>query len=297
MPLPPKVHKKGKSLYYVHKNKWTRLCPADAPDYEIHGALWRLLRRGADTLGKVIDDYEAVRMKRLKPSTQKDYGHIIHGRLRPHFGHMHPDDLTSQDVAAYLEMREREGAGVRANREIAVLSSIYNHGMRIRACAVNPCYGVRRNTEESRTYYINDESLRLALRSANPGLRHLIWAAYLTGFRQKDLRELTRDNVTPEGLKVMQSKDGKHEIRLWSESLRRLVRRALKRSTCNYVFTNERGKKYTYAAVQSAMTRLKDSAGIDWHFHDIRAKADSDHRLGLGLMRRYSRARKLEAVK
>ena len=297
MPLPPKVHKKGKSLYYVHKNKWTRLCAADAPDYEIHGALWRLLRRGVDTLNKVFDDYLAVRVRRLKPSTQKDYLNIINSRLRPHFGHMHPDDLTSQDVAVYLEMREQEGRGVRANREVAVLSSVYNHGMRIRACAVNPCYGVKRNQEKPRTYAISDESLRLALRSANPGLRHLIWAAYLTGFRQRDLRSLTRENITPEGIKVIQSKDGKNEIRLWSESLRKLVRRALARSKCNYVFTNERGQKYTLEAVQSAMSRLKGKTGIDWRFHDVRAKADSDHKLGLGLMRRYNRARKLHAVK
>lgn len=297
MKYPPKVHPKGPSLYYVHKNKWHYLCPKDSPDYEIHGALWRLLRRGAETLDKVFDDYLTVRLKRRKPSTQKDYLNIINNRLRPHFGHMHPDDLTSQDVAVYLEMREQQGRGVRANREIAVLSSVYNHGMRIRACAVNPCYGVKRNEEKPRTYAISDESLRLALRSANPGLRHLIWAAYLTGFRQRDLRNLTRDNITPEGVKVIQSKDGKHEIRLWSESLRRLVRRALARSKCNYVFTNERGQKYTLAAIQSAMSRLKGKTGIDWHFHDLRAKADSDHKLGLGLMRRYNRARKLHAVK
>lgn len=295
--LPPKVHRKGKSLYYVHRNKWTRLCAADVEEHVLHGALWRLLRKGVDTLDKVMDDYIAAGVPKLSLSSQTDYVAIIDNKLRPFCGHMHPDDLTAQDVAAYLEKRERSGHGPRGNKEIAVLSSVYNHGMRIRACNLNPTYGVRRNNEKPRTYYITDESLRQALRHARPHLRHLLWAAYLTGFRQRDLRDLTRDNLTPDGIKVIQSKDGKHEIRLWSESLRKVVRRALDRSECQYVFTNERGQHYSLSAVQCAMRRMKAKTGIEWRFHDIRAKAESDHETGLGLMRRYARGRKLRAVK
>lgn len=273
------------------------MCSADAPPEIIHGELWKLMREGTDTVDLMITDYMVVRMCRLAPSTQKEYGTVIKTRLRHHFGSMNPDDLTSQDIAVYLEMREQEGHGACGNREVAVLSSVYNHGMRIRACRSNPCRGVRRNVEEPRTYYIDDDSLRLAMGGANPGLRHLIWVAYLTGFRQKDLRNLTKENVTVDGLKVIQSKDGKHEIRLWSESLRKVVRRALSRSRCNHVFTNERGQHFTKEAVTSAMGRLKKATGIDWRFHDLRAKAESDHKTGLGLMRRYARAKKLEAVK
>lgn len=301
--LPPCVHQKGPSLYFVKNNKWTRLCAADAPEHVLHGELWKLLRKGVDTLGAVMDSYKVRALPKLALSTQPDYENIIENVLRPFCGHMHPDDLTSQDIAAYLQMREDEGHGARGNKEMAVLSSIYTHGMRIRACVSNPCYGVRRNKEESRTYYIHDDELRLALRYASVGLRHLIWAAYLTGFRQRDLRNLTREDVMPEGLRVRQSKDGKHEIRTWTESLRKVVRRALTRSKCQYVFTNEYGQHWSLSGVQTAMRRMKAKckaeAGVTlgWRFHDIRAKADSDHETGLGLMRRYNRARKLRAVK
>jgi hypothetical protein len=47
------------------------------------------------------------------------------------------------------------------------------------------------------------------------------------------------------------------------------------------------------SAIQSAMRRLD----VSWTFHDLRAKADSDHETGLGLMCRYNRARRLRAVK
>lgn len=303
MKLPPKVHKKGPSLYYVHANKWTRLCAADAPEHVLHGELWKLLRKGADTLDAVMASYKVRALPKLALSTQPDYEKIIDNVLRSFCGHMHPDDLTSQDIAAYLEMRDEQGHAARGNKEVAVLSSVYNHGMRIRACVTNPCYGVRRNREKARTFYIEDQDFRPRLREAPPGFRHLLWAAYLTGFRQRDLRDVTRDDVLPAGLRVRQSKDGKHEIRTWSESLRKVVRRALERSKCQYVFTNEYGQHWSLSAVQSAMRRLK-AKGVPegekafvWRFHDLRAKADSDHETGLGLMRRYNRGRKLKAVK
>ncbi len=130
-----------------------------------------------------------------------------------------------------------------------------------------------------------------------PALRHLMWATYLTGFRQKDMRNLTRDNLTNEGIKIVQSKDGKYELREWTESLRKVVRRALQRSKNIYVFTNSYGRHWTVDAIQCAMRRMKQTTGIKWRFHDLRAKAESDHETWLGLMRRYTRVRKLRAVK
>jgi integrase len=126
-----------------------------------------------------------------------------------------------------------------------------------------------------------------------PGLRRREEAAYLTGFRRNDLRSIRRDQITVDGIKVWQFKDGKHEIRQWSDSLRRLVRKELERSNCDQVFTNRSGQGWSMSAIQSPM-RTRD---VSWTFHDLRAKADSDHETGVGLMRRYNRARKLRAVK
>jgi hypothetical protein len=291
--LPNNVYPKGPSLYYVRKNKWTRLCRIDAPEEELHRELWKILSKGAGTLSGVMDDFIANRLPKKAMATQRDYANIIKRQLRPTFGHMRPDDVTSQDIAVYLELRENKGHGPAGNREIACLSSVFNHGMRIRACNVNPCYGVRRNTEKPRTRAVSDKELRQALRSAHVSLRRLLWAAYLTGFRQKDLRSIRRDQITVDGIKVWQSKDGKHEIRQWTDSLRKLVRKELERSKSDWVFTNRSGKPWSMSAIQSAMRRLD----VSWTFHDLRAKADSDHETGLGLMRRYNRARRLRAVK
>jgi len=59
------------------------------------------------------------------------------------------------------------------------------------------------------------------------------------------------------------------------------------------VFTDTNGEPWGFWAVQSAMRRLD----VDWTFHDLRAKAESDHATGLGLLSRYKRARNLEPVR
>ncbi|MEM1145735.1 MAG: tyrosine-type recombinase/integrase, partial [Pseudomonadota bacterium] len=299
MSLPKNVYRKGNTLYYAKqvdgRRKFINLCPVGSPDAEIYRRITEILAAQIEqrTLGDVMDDYKRVGIPELAISSQADYSAIIENKLRPWVGQMHPDDVTTRDVAMYLELRKRQRQPDRGNKEIAVLGSVYRHGLRMGICNHQPTHGAGRNKVKPRTYYVSDESLRLALRHSDVSLRHILWAAYLTGFRQRDLRELTKDNLTPEGIKVVQSKDGKHEVRLWSESLRKVVRRALERSKCDHVFTNERGQKMSLSAIQCAMRRLKDRApSIDWRFHDIRAKAESDHRQGLGLMRRYQRATK-----
>ena len=291
------VHKKGPSLYYVRYGKWTWLCSADSTEEQIKGSIWKIQTAGSHNLETVIQDYIQHRLPRLASATQKNYRNIIKSRLIPLFGSMRPDDLTSQEVAMYLERRERQGHGPAGNKEIAVLSSVFNHGMRIGRAKTNPTYGVRRNTEHARTFYIEDGSLRLGLRNAPSGLRHLLWGGYLTGYRQKDLINIKKSDVTPAGLRVRQSKDGKFVLILWTDSLRKLVRKAMCRSKCQYVLTNQYGQKLTNTAIETAMRRMKAKTGVKWTFHDIRAKADSDHKTGLGLMRRYNRAQKFTAVK
>lgn len=65
------------------------------------------------------------------------------------------------------------------------------------------------------------------------------------------------------------------------------------RSKSDWVFTNRSGKPWSMSAIQSAIRRLD----VSWTFHALRATADADHETGLGLIRRYNRARRLRAVK
>lgn len=91
---------------------------------------------------------------------------------------------------------------------------------------------------------------------------------------------------------ISEGKRGKRLVIVWSPQLKRLVTRALIRSTCDFVFTNTRGKQWTESAINSLMQRMD----VDWTFHDVRAKAESDHKTGMGLLTRYKRARRVTPV-
>ena len=56
------------------------------------------------------------------------------------------------------------------------------------------------------------------------------------------------------------------------------------------VFTNSRGEKLTEWAAMSALQRVREKVGgAKFGFHDLRAKGESDHKTGMGLMALYKR--------
>ena len=118
--------------------------------------------------------------------------------------------------------------------------------------------------------------------------------AYLTGLRQGDLIRLTHLQIREDGIHVTESKRGRRIRVQWSAPLRVVVQRATARAgICPRLLTNSRGEPWTSSGFQTAFQRL----GVPWTFHDLRAKAESDHETGLGLLSRYQRARILTPVR
>jgi integrase len=157
----------------------------------------------------------------LKAATRVEYTRQIHNRLMHHFGHLILNTLDSSTVAHYLVMRRKGGAAKGGNRERATLSSAISWGMGLGYCDSNPCLGVRRNKETPSKVYVADDMLDDAVARAPPSLQNLLMVAYLTGLRQGDLRALQRSNITEQGIRLTQSKDGKDRLVEWSPELRR----------------------------------------------------------------------------
>jgi len=169
--------------------------------------------------------------------------------------------------------------------------------MRRGDCEYNPCRGVRRNKQKPRTRYVRDDEFLKVFEAASEPFQDFLAALYLTGFRQQDLRSLRRDQLTPNGIRIEESKTGKLRIVSWSESLRFFIMRACTRVDSSYVFTNSHGEQWREWAIQSVVRRLKAEIGHDWTLHDIRAKAESDHSEGLGLLPLYKRAIRVKPVR
>lgn len=293
MNLPPYVRLKHGRAYYVRKvagkNRWKPLCRAEDGEAAIRAAYEAALEEKPRTMADIMAGWLREGAARLKPRTQFEYQRAIEKKLEPTFGKMLPEAVKPTHVAQYLKRRD----GPKGNREVACLSTVFEWAMREGLAMENPCRGVRRNRETPRKRYVEDGEYGAGLDQTTPAFRRLMQAAFLTGLRQGDLRALRHDQIRDAGILLEESKRGKRIWVQWSDELRELVKEARAASKCDRVFANTRGQPWTSAAIQSARRRL----GAEFTFHDLRAKAESDHATGLGLMSRYKRAHKLTPVR
>jgi integrase len=97
------------------------------------------------------------------------------------------DDLSPADIRKYLDLRGQT-ATIRANREIALLSSVLN---RVREWGMmeqpNPCAGARKHREQGRDRYVSDDELRAVYSEADQAVRNVLDLAYQLGLRVSDL--------------------------------------------------------------------------------------------------------------
>jgi len=174
---------------------------------------------------------------------------------------------------------------VRANREIALFSHIFNfareHGI---TDAPNPCVGVRRNKESGRTVYVEDEAFARVWSVADDPMRDAMDLAYLTGQRPADTLKFAESHIRDGELWVEQGKRGKKlritvsgELAVVIERIRK--RKATCRSKCDALVVNEAGDRLLSDALRFRFDRARLAAGIDkdlFQFRDLRAKAGTD---------------------
>lgn len=218
-------------------------------------------------------------------------------QLRPMFNEAPIDSITPAAIAGYRDART---AKVRANREIALLSHVFNMarewGLTERE---NPCQGVRKNREIPRDYYANTAVWDAVYSMAEAELREAMDLGYLTGQRPADVIAMRSDDVEGNYFLVTQGKT-KQKLRILmrteagENSLGKLVREISERNAhhlSKYLLINRHGKRMTKGmlrlrwdrAREKAMTKANDlgdpmlAAKIrGFQFRDIRPKAASE---------------------
>ncbi len=130
------------------------------------------------TMKGIFDRYIRDIVSKKAARTQKDNLAEIK-QLRPMFDSAPIDSITPATIAGYRDART---AKVRANREIATLSHVFNiareWGLTTKE---NPCQGVRKNKETPRDYYANDVVWDAVYVKAAQELKDAMDLAYLTG--------------------------------------------------------------------------------------------------------------------
>lgn len=247
-------------------------------------------------MSAVFDRYARDVIPTKAPRTQRDNDACLKW-LRRVFDSAPIDAVTPQHIAQYRDTRGKT-APVRANREIALLSHVWNMAREWGYTAKeNPVKGVRKNKEKPRDFYADDQVWAAVYAVAGPDLRDAMDLNYLTGQRPADVLKMRQADIKDGALEVRQNKTGKVlRILLDDDGARTELGRVIDRIKGRKVFSlylvaTPEGRPLTAAmlrlrfdAARLAAAEAADAAGDDalaariraFQFRDIRPKAASD---------------------
>lgn len=294
--LPPRVYLKHGAFYYVDRaGKWHRL------GTDMAAAIAEGNRRnGAVDFGTMRWWYGAFldhcRGRVGKPKAQRgisqrtldDYAGAAE-HLLAFFGDMAPEAILPEDVAAYLDEGLEAGRPVRANREKAALSACFSWLVRNPESPVttNPCLGIRRNREESRDRYVEDDEYRAVWACASRSVRAMMDLVYRTLQRPDDVMRWSPANLAKrDGKRVIvtvQSKTNKRLEILVSPEIEAILASVgvdLERKVValRQPFVRRLdGKPYTYDGLCANLKHAIEKAGVaTFGFQDLKAKGATD---------------------
>lgn len=241
----------------------------------------------------IFDRYSTHIIPKKAPRTQSDnIKELVN--LRKVFDSAPIDSITPAMIAQYRDART---AKTRGNREIALLSHIFNTAREWGLTnKENPCLGVRKNKESPRDFYAGTAVWDAVYSHASDDLMDIMDLAYLTGQRPADVQSMGSANIDGIYFKVRQGKT-KKLLRIQMETsgvrnaLGQLIDRILAKSGPGYFFTTNRGTRISDrtlnlrwdTARQKAVQSATDSGRADlakqiaqFQFRDIRPKAASE---------------------
>ncbi len=275
---------KGGQVWYYYRTTTGGALPLGSDRAEALRKWADLEARGsvapADGWLEVSKAYKKDALPGKAPKTQHEY-ELQLAKLDEAFGKARLPQIQPQHIRQYLDRRSAKVAG---NREIALLSAVFNWAReRGITAAPNPCAGVRRNREERREVYVTDEEFRILWVTAPPELQDALDLARLTGQREQDILAWRRADIRDghlwvKPMKVSRSTGTRIGIEIIGE-LSQIITRILGRqrtATGLYLVQTNAGQRMTYAMLRNRFDDARTASGQTWQFRDLRPKAATD---------------------
>lgn len=318
LPRGMRIRKRAYGVYYYYDcgGKPRREIPLGS-DYVIAVQKWAelelenkaTLASGLITFKYVSDRYMRDVVPTKAPLTQK--GNIIElGFLLRFFTDAPIEQIKPVHIRQYMDWRhsvardrviesnkERAVQGkepvqitgteghVRANREIALLSHIFNYsrewGYTDKA---NPCLGVRKNKESGRDVYVHDDLYAKVYECAEQPLRDYMDFMYLTGQRNADVLKADESQIIDGAYCFQQGKTGKR-IRVavvgeFGKLIERIQARKLSvHAVTTRLIIDQDGTPLGRHTIRSRFDKIRKHLGIssaEFQLRDLRAKAGTD---------------------
>lgn len=312
--LPPRVHEKHGTFYYVAgsgaNRTWKKLSRVKEGMPQMYMALGKLTAADLldDSMPRLIGDWlTEVSVTHAKKTRANDS--YMCREVGKAFVEFRASQIRPPHVVDFLKAYKAMPRSYNAYRSHIRELMRYAEERGWRDPGSNPVDSLRTMSLKARTRYITDSELRrikIGAVYSNPhptkGYRTknrsglmlcaLIDMAYLTGQRIGDLltmewAEVGRDGILFEPSKLAGSTGIKVLIQ-WTPKLLNVVDRlkVLKRADITrWMFTTQGAQPFTYSGASTAWRRAVKRSGVrNVHFHDLKAKAltDVDETRGIG---------------
>lgn len=293
-------HRKNATYYYLDTGAKPRKEIPLGTDYTMAVKMWSELQEktlpagGTVTFRYVAERYINDVLPSKAPRTQKDNMHELSWLYKWFDDPPAPlDSIEPINVRQYLDYRK--DAKVRANREKALFSHIWNFARETGLTnKSNPCAGIKGYRETGRDAYIDDEIYKAVFDCAEEPLRDALDIAYLTGQRPADVLKMAKSDMQDGALQIEQNKTGK-KLRIRIEGrLAAVIARISKRKAMSLALINNKdGMPMTAFMLRGAFDRARESAKRKrpeladkikaFQFRDLRAKAGTDKEESQGM--------------
>lgn len=279
--LPPRLYLKRDGYYYRHPNgKEQRVGKLDElPIALLKWAEFEGVRIDPSlvTFAAVAEAFQQRHLPKVAARTQIDYkNHLKH--LTSVFGASGLESIGPSDVAEY---RDRRSAKVQANREIAVLSVLWNFAREAGyTSSPNPCAGVRRNKETGRQRYMTDAEFKAIHDAGSQDVRDAMMLSLFTGQQIGDLLRATRAMIQGDELVLRRQKTDivvRYRIAgAFKAFLDDLLSRQ-RSATGLRLIQSDKGQRINYRTFTVHFNAACQAAGVkDAQFRDIRPKVATD---------------------
>lgn len=200
----------------------------------------------------------------LADRTKKDYFLYIDHLLKV-FSDFPLDDIKTTFLYQYL--LSHSDRKVRANREMSLFSIIFNFARRVGLTEViNPATRLQKHKETSRTRYITDFELKDFLKGADDIFKLEIDMLYRTGLRFEDCRKVLKEEAISEVSKT-------------TSKLRFIHSKEFKKTVDQLTAAHDKPTLFFHpdSTFRKLFYKQRETTGIVFTIHDLRAKAISDY--------------------
>lgn len=277
--LPKFVYAKGRNgyPYFVRGNVCKRITSEPGTN-EFWTEYSRILNGDATgtpsrTIKKLIAHYmQSQKWERLAINTQKSYRQAFR-YFEDKIALVDPASIRRRNV---IEMRDALSAiPTTANRRVAVLSTLLEHGIDIDWIERNPAKGVE-SLKGTKIRYPWPADMIEAFRASAEGEPLLLFEMLIgTGQRIGDVLKMQWGHVEDSGIILKQGKTGAEVWIPFTARLSAAISKAPKRGL--YIVTQDNGRQVSYNLAWKWIKTIRENIGADaWDIHSLRHTAASE---------------------